>query len=123
MTYSIDSGWVVSTTDECTCGMGKSSIYGHEAFCGLEQECPVEEFDSWVKHMVKQAEDRGRAEGAGIQLEIDLGVVREDIQAEAAVGLTADRIAAWVREVDGNHTMGAGALGEALAGKIAEALR
>lgn len=60
--YSIDSGWIVSTTDDCTCGMGRYSSYGHEAFCGLEQEAPVEEFDGWVKHMLaktrKDEQDR-----------------------------------------------------------------
>jgi hypothetical protein len=62
--YGIDSGWIVSTTDECTCGMGRYSEYGHESFCGIEQEAPVEEFDGWVKHMQKQAEQRGmEAEG------------------------------------------------------------
>jgi hypothetical protein len=59
-TFSIDSGWVVQSVDVCTCGMGKGSAYGHEAFCGLQQECPVEEFDAWVNHMVKQAYEQGQ---------------------------------------------------------------
>jgi hypothetical protein len=88
VTFSIDSGWIVSTTDECTCGMGRLSEYGHEAFCGWEQECPVEEFDSWVKHMVAQAEERGRAEGVDIQMRIDLDIAREDVWGEVLATLT-----------------------------------
>lgn len=57
--YGIDSGWIVSETTACTCGMGRGSVYGHEAFCGLEQEAPVEEFDGWVKHIVADAYERG----------------------------------------------------------------
>lgn len=59
--YGIDSGWIVSETTACTCGMGRGSVYGHEAFCGLEQEAPVEEFDGWVKHMLA----KGRADERG----------------------------------------------------------